>query len=108
MILMDSNEKKEFSFYLASEEGPASILRLIGILSRKSIDWKDWRLWRNIENKTQDLIITIHTGQPEKILNLFRTIPEITGVHYVESDPESETISKRSSGKAEELTVFTS
>ncbi|WP_083244142.1 hypothetical protein [Leptospira tipperaryensis] len=107
MISFDPQENKNFSFYIASEEGPASILRLIGILSRKSINWKDWRLWRNIENNTQDIIITIHTGQPEKILNLFRTIPELTGVHYVESDPESETISKRASRQTGELTVST-
>ncbi|MBM9502608.1 hypothetical protein JWG44_20340 [Leptospira sp. 201903071] len=108
MILKDLQKNKIFSFYITSEEGPASILRLIGILSRKSIDWKDWRLWRNIEKNSQDIIITIHTGQPEKILNLFRTIPEITGVHYVESDPKSETISKRSPRKTGELTVSTS
>ncbi|PJZ54235.1 hypothetical protein [Leptospira adleri] len=108
MILIDSKENKDYSFCIVSEEGPASILRLIGILSRKSIDWKDWRLWRNIENNTQDIIISIHTGQPDKILNLFRTIPEITGVHYVESDPESETISEGASRQTGEFTVSTS
>ncbi len=105
MNFMDSRKNEDYSYYIASEDGPSSILRLIGILSRKSIDWKDWRLWRNKENNSQDIIITIHTGQPEKILNLFRTIPEITGVHYVESDSKSETISKHPPREADELTV---
>ncbi|MCG6168972.1 hypothetical protein LFX25_14075 [Leptospira sp. FAT2] len=105
MFIQPAKEERSYSYEIASEEGAGAILRLIGILSRKSIDWKDWRLWRDTENKTQRIAIVIHTGEPEKILNLFRSIPEITGVHYVESDFESETIPELSPGKAEEFTV---
>ncbi|EQA54053.1 hypothetical protein [Leptospira kmetyi] len=105
MTLQENKKEKNYTYNIASEEGAGAILRLIGILSRKSIDWKDWRLWRNIENKTQDILIVIQTGEPEKILNLFRSIPEIIGVHYVESDFESETIPKFSAGKTGEQPV---
>ncbi|PJZ59364.1 hypothetical protein EHQ76_15770 [Leptospira barantonii] len=105
MTFQENKKEKNYTYNIASEEGAGAILRLIGILSRKSINWKDWRLWRNIENKTQDIHIVIQTGEPEKILNLFRSIPEITGVHYVESDFESETIPQLSAGKTGEQPV---
>ncbi|MDV6236037.1 hypothetical protein CH379_010425 [Leptospira ellisii] len=97
-----------FSFHIISEEGAGAILRLIGILSRKSIDWKDWRLWRDKENQSQEIQIVIRSGEPEKILNLFRSIPEIKGVHYVQSDPTPETISSSSTGKTGEFAVSAS
>ncbi|XDD51001.1 hypothetical protein AB3N59_04260 [Leptospira sp. WS92.C1] len=105
MIHLNTEEPRNFTYSIVSEEGSGGILRLIGILSRKSIDWKDWRLRRDIDTNTQDIIITIHTGEPEKILNLFRSIPEITGVRYIQSDPESETIPELSSGEVGELRV---
>ncbi|WP_061249474.1 hypothetical protein [Leptospira alstonii] len=99
MLTHDLKEEKGYTYHIVSEEGAAAILRLIGILSRKSINWKDWRLRRDIENKTQEIFIVIQTGEPEKILNLFRSIPETKGVHYVESGFESETIPEPLPGK---------
>ncbi|EMY79339.1 hypothetical protein LEP1GSC060_2380 [Leptospira weilii serovar Ranarum str. ICFT] len=104
MLIRDTKEEKSHTYHIVSEEGAAGILRLIGILSRKSINWKDWRLRRDIKNKTQEIFIVIQTGEPEKILNLFRSIPEVTGVRYVESDFES--IPEFSSGISESFAML--
>ncbi|EMN50419.1 hypothetical protein LEP1GSC088_3044 [Leptospira interrogans str. L1207] len=39
---------------------------MISILSRKSIDWLDWRLRRNVESESQKIMIVIRTEEPEK------------------------------------------
>ncbi|TGK34521.1 hypothetical protein EHQ12_05635 [Leptospira gomenensis] len=105
---LSAENEVDFSFHMISEEGAGAVLRLTGILSRKSIDWKDWRLWRDKENQTQEIQIVIRSAEPEKILNLFRNIPEITGVHYVQSDPKPEAISRFPSGKTGEFVVSAS
>ncbi|WP_017852534.1 hypothetical protein ACO1KB_04695 [Leptospira interrogans serovar Szwajizak] len=92
MTLYGDFKTKYYTFDISSEEGSGTILRMIGILSRKSIDWLDWRLRRDIESKTQKIMIVIRTEEPGKILNLFRSIPEIIEVCYFESNLSSELI----------------
>ncbi|EMI61188.1 hypothetical protein [Leptospira noguchii] len=90
MTLYENIGIKCYTFDISSEEGSGTILRMIGILSRKSIDWLDWRLLRNIEIESQNIRITIRTEEPDKILNLFRSIAEIKEVGYFESNLKSE------------------
>lgn len=92
MTLYENIETKYYTFYISSEKGSGTILRMIGILSRKSIDWLDWRLQRNVESEFQNIMIILKTEEPDKILNLFRSIPEIKDVFYFESNLRSESL----------------
>lgn len=92
MKLYEDFKTKYYTFDISSEEGSGTILRMIGILSRKSIDWLDWRLRRNVESESQKIMIVIRTEEPDKILNLFRSIPEIREIRYFESNLSSELI----------------
>ncbi|UML84143.1 hypothetical protein FH587_19275 [Leptospira interrogans] len=92
MKLYEDFKTKYYTFDISSEEGSGTILRMIGILSRKSIDWLDWRLRRNVESESQKIMIVIRTEEPDKILNLFRSIPEISEIRYFELNLSSELI----------------
>ncbi len=89
MRILNSNN---YTFDISSEEGTGTILRMIGILSRNSIDWLVWRLRRNVEGESQNFMIEIRTEEPDKILNLFRSIREIRELRNFESNLSSDLI----------------